>query len=198
MAKIIGIDLGTTNSCVAILEGDQVRVIENQEGARTTPSIVAYQEDGEILVGASAKRQAVTNPKNTLYAVKRLIGRRFDEIKCKKHQVMPYKIVKAPMATLGQGAANNCSPPQVSAEGCARLKKQRGLSGRAGDRSCDHGPRIHESHGRRRRMHPHHGLDSSSSSTSDAAALALGLARRTGRPQDRGRPRRRHVRHLDH
>ena len=79
MAKIIGIDLGTTNSCVAILEGDQVRVIENSEGARTTPSIVAYQEDGEILVGASAKRQAVTNPKNTLYAIKRLIGRRFDE-----------------------------------------------------------------------------------------------------------------------
>jgi molecular chaperone DnaK (HSP70) len=80
MAKIIGIDLGTTNSCVAVLEGDQVRVIENSEGARTTPSIVAYQEDGEILVGASAKRQAVTNPQNTLYAVKRLIGRRFGRV----------------------------------------------------------------------------------------------------------------------
>ena len=78
MAKIIGIDLGTTNSCVAIMEGGTPKVIENSEGARTTPSIVAYQEDGEVLVGASAKRQAVTNPKNTIYAVKRLIGRKFD------------------------------------------------------------------------------------------------------------------------
>src|SRR5258708_39393204 len=79
MAKIIGIDLGTTNSCVAIMEGNNTRVIENSEGARTTPSIIAYQEDGEILVGASAKRQAVTNPRNTIYAAKRLIGRKFDE-----------------------------------------------------------------------------------------------------------------------
>ncbi|MDB5807331.1 MAG: dnaK, partial [Betaproteobacteria bacterium] len=77
MAKIIGIDLGTTNSCVAIMEGDTPKVIENSEGARTTPSIIAYMDDDEIVVGAPAKRQAVTNPKNTLYAVKRLIGRRF-------------------------------------------------------------------------------------------------------------------------
>ena len=79
MSKIIGIDLGTTNSCVAVIEGGQPRVIENSEGARTTPSIIAYLEDGEILVGAPAKRQAVTNPKNTLYAVKRLIGRKYDD-----------------------------------------------------------------------------------------------------------------------
>mgnify|MGYP000393811153 CR=1 FL=1 len=79
MGKMIGIDLGTTNSCVAVMEGGQPKVIENAEGARTTPSIIAYQDDGEILVGASAKRQAVTNPKNTLFAVKRLIGRKFDE-----------------------------------------------------------------------------------------------------------------------
>ena len=79
MAKIIGIDLGTTNSCVAVMEGGKPRVIENAEGGRTTPSIIAYQDDGEILTGAPAKRQAVTNPKNTLFAVKRLIGRRFDE-----------------------------------------------------------------------------------------------------------------------
>ena len=79
MSKIIGIDLGTTNSAVAIMEGDKVRVIENSEGARTTPSIVAYMENGEILVGATAKRQAVTNPKNTLFAVKRLIGRRYED-----------------------------------------------------------------------------------------------------------------------
>jgi molecular chaperone DnaK len=79
MGKIIGIDLGTTNSCVAVMENGKPKVIENSEGARTTPSIVAYTEDGEILMGASAKRQAVTNPKNTLFAVKRLIGRRFNE-----------------------------------------------------------------------------------------------------------------------
>ncbi|MCZ2089856.1 MAG: Hsp70 family protein, partial [Burkholderiales bacterium] len=96
MAKIIGIDLGTTNSCVSIMEGNSTRVIENAEGARTTPSIVAYQEDGEVLVGASAKRQAVTNPKNTIYAAKRLIGRKFDEKEVQKDiDLMPYKIVKA-------------------------------------------------------------------------------------------------------
>ena len=96
MGRIIGIDLGTTNSCVAIMEGNTPKVIENSEGARTTPSIVAYQEDGEILVGASAKRQAVTNAKNTLYAVKRLIGRKFEEKEVQKDiHLMPYKIVKA-------------------------------------------------------------------------------------------------------
>ena len=96
MAKIIGIDLGTTNSCVAIMEGNSTKVIENAEGARTTPSIVAYLEDGDILVGAPAKRQAVTNPKNTIYAVKRLIGRKFDEKEVQKDiSLMPYQIVKA-------------------------------------------------------------------------------------------------------
>ena len=84
MGKIIGIDLGTTNSCVAIMEGGKPKVIENSEGARTTPSVVAYMEDGEILVGAPAKRQAVTNAKNTIYAVKRLIGRKFDEKEVQK------------------------------------------------------------------------------------------------------------------
>src|SRR5206468_411111 len=96
MAKIIGIDLGTTNSCVAIMEGGQPKVIENSEGARTTPSVVAYTDDGEVLVGASAKRQAVTNAKNTIFAVKRLIGRRFEEKEVQKDiGLMPYKIVKA-------------------------------------------------------------------------------------------------------
>ena len=96
MGKMIGIDLGTTNSCVAVMENGQPKVIENVEGARTTPSIIAYQEDGEILVGASAKRQAVTNPKNTLYAVKRLIGRKFDEKEVQKDiSLMPYTISKA-------------------------------------------------------------------------------------------------------
>ena len=96
MGKIIGIDLGTTNSCVAIMEGGQPKVIENAEGARTTPSVIGYTEDGEILCGAPAKRQAVTNPKNTLYAVKRLIGRRFEEKEVQKDiSLMPFKIVKA-------------------------------------------------------------------------------------------------------
>ena len=96
MGKIIGIDLGTTNSCVSVMEGGQPKVIENSEGARTTPSIIAYQDDGEILVGAPAKRQAVTNPKNTLYAVKRLIGRKFDEKEVQKDiAMMPYQIIKA-------------------------------------------------------------------------------------------------------
>jgi molecular chaperone DnaK len=125
MAKIIGIDLGTTNSCVAILEGDQVRVIENQEGGRTTPSIVAYQEDGEILVGASAKRQAVTNPRNTLYAVKRLIGRRFEEKEVQKDiKLMPYSIVKAPNGDAWvEVRGKQIAPPQVSAEVLRKMKK---------------------------------------------------------------------------
>ena len=96
MGKIIGIDLGTTNSCVAVMEGDKVKVIDNAEGARTTPSIVAYKDDGEILVGQSAKRQAVTNPQNTLFAIKRLIGRKFeDKVVQKDIGMVPYKIVKA-------------------------------------------------------------------------------------------------------
>ena len=96
MGKIIGIDLGTTNSCVSVMEGETARVIENAEGGRTTPSIIAYQEDGEVLVGASAKRQAVTNPKNTVYASKRLIGRKFAEKEVQKDiELMPYSIVAA-------------------------------------------------------------------------------------------------------
>ncbi len=96
MSKIIGIDLGTTNSCVAVMDGGQVKIIENAEGARTTPSIVAYMDDGETLVGAPAKRQAVTNPRNTLYAVKRLIGRKFEEKAVQKDiNLMPYTIARA-------------------------------------------------------------------------------------------------------
>jgi molecular chaperone DnaK len=96
MGKVIGIDLGTTNSCVAVMEGGKPKVIENSEGDRTTPSIVAFSKDGEVLVGQSAKRQAVTNPKNTLSAVKRLIGRRYeDEVVRRDIDMVPYKIVKA-------------------------------------------------------------------------------------------------------
>jgi molecular chaperone DnaK len=125
MAKIIGIDLGTTNSCVAIMEGGQPKVIENSEGARTTPSIVAYVDDGEILVGAPAKRQAVTNPKNTLYAVKRLIGRRFEEKEVQKDlDLMPYKIVRHENGDAWvEVHGKRIAPPQVSAEVLRKMKK---------------------------------------------------------------------------
>ena len=125
MGKIIGIDLGTTNSCVAIMEGNTTRVIENSEGARTTPSIIAYQEDGEILVGASAKRQAVTNPRNTLYAVKRLIGRKFTEKEVQKDiDLMPYTIAKADNGDAWvEVRGNKLAPPQVSAEVLRKMKK---------------------------------------------------------------------------
>ena len=125
MGKIIGIDLGTTNSCVAVMEGGKPRVIENAEGARTTPSIIAYQEDGEILAGAPAKRQAVTNPKNTLYAVKRLIGRRFEEKEVQKDiQLMPYTIAKADNGDAWvEVRGSKMAPPQISAEVLRKMKK---------------------------------------------------------------------------
>ncbi len=125
MGRIIGIDLGTTNSCVAVMENGKPKVIENAEGARTTPSVVAYAEDGEILVGASAKRQAITNPKNTLYAVKRLIGRRFEEKEVQKDiGMMPYKIVKAENGDAWvEVRGQKLSAQQVSAEILRKMKK---------------------------------------------------------------------------
>ena len=125
MGKIIGIDLGTTNSCVSILENGKAKVIENAEGGRTTPSIIAYANDGEILVGQSAKRQAVTNPHNTLYAVKRLIGRRFDEDVVQKDiQMVPYKIVKADNSDAWvEVSGQKMAPPQISAEILKKMKK---------------------------------------------------------------------------
>ncbi|MEZ5705910.1 MAG: molecular chaperone DnaK [Burkholderiaceae bacterium] len=125
MGKIIGIDLGTTNSCVSIMEGNSTKVIENAEGARTTPSIVAYQEDGEVLVGASAKRQAVTNPKNTLYAIKRLIGRKFTEKEVQKDiDLMPYSIVAADNGDAWvEVRGKQLSAQQVSADILRKMKK---------------------------------------------------------------------------
>ncbi|MBB5018239.1 molecular chaperone DnaK [Chitinivorax tropicus] len=125
MGKIIGIDLGTTNSCVSVMENGQPKVIENSEGARTTPSIIAYQEDGEILVGAPAKRQAVTNPRNTLFAVKRLIGRRFEEKEVQKDiDLMPYEILKADNGDAWVKVRDKkLAPPQVSAEVLRKMKK---------------------------------------------------------------------------
>ena len=125
MAKIIGIDLGTTNSCVAVMENGKPKVIENSEGTRTTPSIVAYTEDGEILVGASAKRQAVTNPKNTLFAVKRLIGRRFNEEMVQRDiKMVPYQIIKADNNDAWiEVRGKKLAPPEVSAQVLKKMKK---------------------------------------------------------------------------
>lgn len=124
--KIIGIDLGTTNSCVAVMEGDKVKVIENAEGARTTPSIVAYLDNNEVRVGQPAKHQAVTNPKNTIYAAKRLIGRRYDEPMVRKTQeTVPYKIIKADNGDAWVEVLGNkdLAPPQVSAQVLMKMKK---------------------------------------------------------------------------
>ncbi|MDD5300490.1 MAG: molecular chaperone DnaK [Gallionella sp.] len=125
MGKIIGIDLGTTNSCVAIMENGKTKVIENAEGTRTTPSIIAYMEDGEVLVGAPAKRQAVTNPKNTLYGVKRLIGRRFEEPMVQKDiKMVPYDIIKAKNGDAWIKVRNKeISAPEISAEVLMKMKK---------------------------------------------------------------------------
>jgi molecular chaperone DnaK len=125
MGKIIGIDLGTTNSCVAVLDGDSVRVIENAEGDRTTPSIIAYTEEGETLVGQPAKRQSVTNPTNTMYAIKRLIGRRFEDKEVQRDiGIMPFGIVKADNGDAWVTTRDkNVAPPQVSAEVLAKMKK---------------------------------------------------------------------------
>jgi molecular chaperone DnaK len=125
MSKIIGIDLGTTNSCVAVIEGQQQKVIENAEGGRTTPSVIAYTENDEVLVGMPAKRQAVTNPENTLYAIKRLIGRTFDdEVVSKDADMVPYKIIKADNCDAWVEASNKkLAPPQVAAEILKKMKK---------------------------------------------------------------------------
>ncbi|HPE81488.1 MAG TPA: molecular chaperone DnaK, partial [Gammaproteobacteria bacterium] len=125
MGKIIGIDLGTTNSCVAIMEGGKAKVIENSEGDRTTPSVIAYTNDGEVLVGQSAKRQAVTNPKNTLFAIKRLIGRRFGDSVVKKDiDMVPYKIVKADNGDAWvEVNGSKMAPPEISAKVLQKMKK---------------------------------------------------------------------------
>jgi len=125
MSKIIGIDLGTTNSCVAIMDGDTPKVIENAEGERTTPSIVAFTKDGEVVVGTPAKRQAVTNPINTLYAVKRLIGRKFDDKVVQKDiDMVPYNIVKADNGDAWvEVDGKKMAPPEVSARVLMKMKK---------------------------------------------------------------------------
>lgn len=132
MGRIIGIDLGTTNSCVSVMEGGKPRVIENSEGDRTTPSIVAYSKDDEVLVGQSAKRQAVTNPENTLFAVKRLIGRKFDDAEVQKDiHMVPYKIVKADNGDAWvEVNGKKMAAPEISARVCKNEKDRRRLSRR--------------------------------------------------------------------
>ena len=125
MSKIIGIDLGTTNSCLAVIEGGQPKVIENAEGGRTTPSVIAYTDSSEVLVGTPAKRQAVTNPQKTLHAIKRLIGRRFeDDVVKKDMEMVPYKIIKADNGDAWVEVDDKkLAPPQISAEILKKLKK---------------------------------------------------------------------------
>ena len=125
MTKVIGIDLGTTNSCVAVMDGDKARVIENSEGQRTTPSVVAFTEDGERLIGQTARRQAVTNPDHTYYAVKRLIGRKFkDGVVQKDIKMVPYKIVEAKNGDAWvEVKGDQKAPPQISAEVLKKMKK---------------------------------------------------------------------------
>jgi len=124
MSKIIGIDLGTTNSCLAVVEGGSPKVIENNEGGRTTPSVIAYTDGNEVLVGTPAKRQAVTNPENTIYAIKRLIGRRFsDDVVKKDIDMVPYKIIEAENGDAWvKSGDKELAPPQVSAEILKKLK----------------------------------------------------------------------------
>src|ERR1044071_4225606 len=126
MAKILGIDLGTTNSCMSVMEGGEPVVLENSEGGRTTPSVVAFSKTGERIVGQAAKRQAVTNPQNTIFSVKRFMGRKFDEVQDETHRV-PYKLVKAPngdahIQVTVNGETKTYSPPEISAMILAKLK----------------------------------------------------------------------------
>ena len=125
MGRVIGIDLGTTNSCVAIMDGDKAKVLENSEGDRTTPSVVAFTKDDEVLVGQPAKRQAVTNPENTLFAVKRLIGRRFeDDVVQKDINMVPYKIVKADNGDAWVEAnGKQMAAPEISARVLMKMKQ---------------------------------------------------------------------------
>ena len=205
MAKIIGIDLGTTNSCVAIMEGDKARVIENSEGDRTTPSVVAFAADGEVLVGQSAKRQAVTNPKNTLFAIKRLIGRRFDDAVVKKDMDMvPYQIVRADNGDAWlEVNGKKMAPPEVSAKVLQKMKKT--AEDYLGETVTEAVITV-----------PAYFNDSQRQATKDAgriaglevkriineptaAALGLRHGQEARRPEDRRvRPRRRHLRHLHH
>ncbi len=205
MGRVIGIDLGTTNSCVAIMDGGKPKVIENSEGDRTTPSIVAFTKDGEVLVGQTAKRQAVTNPTNTLFAVKRLIGRRYeDDVVQKDVGMVPYKVVKADNGDAWvEVGGKKMAPPEISARVLTKMKQT--AEDYLGEKVTEAVITV-----------PAYFNDSQRQATKDAgkiaglevkriineptaAALAYGLDKKRGDQQDRRvRPRRRHLRHLDH
>ena len=202
MAKVIGIDLGTTNSCVAVMDGKTPKVIENSEGGRTTPSIVAFTSDGERLVGQPAKRQAVTNPQRTIFAVKRLIGRRFEDPTVKEDQkLVPYKIVqRRQWRRLGRGRRQEILPlADLRLHPAEDEGDRRGLSRREGREGGHHRPGLFQRRAapghqgrrqdRRPRSAPHH-----QRADRGGARLRHG---QEGRQDHRGlRPRRRHLRHL--
>ena len=142
MAKIIGIDLGTTNSCVAVLEGGEPKVIANEEGARTTPSIVAFSKSGERLVGQVAKRQAITNPENTIFSIKRFMGRRYNEVN-DEMKMVPYKVVQQGDHVARCGAGQGVHPARDLGHDSAEAEEERrGLPGRDGDGGRDHGSGV--------------------------------------------------------
>ena len=204
MGKVIGIDLGTTNSCVAVLEGGDAKVIENSEGDRTTPSVIAYTDDGEILVGQSAKRQAVTNPDNTLFAVKRLIGRKFaSDVVQKDIKMVPYKIVEAPNGDAWiEVKGEQLAPPQISAESLKKMKKdRRGIPRRDVTEAVITVPAYFNDSQRQATKDAGRspGSTSSASSTSPPPRRWPTAWTSSGRSQDRGlRPRWRHLRRLHH
>ena len=202
MGKIIGIDLGTTNSCVAVMEGKDVKVIENSEGDRTTPSIIAYTDEGEILVGQSAKRQAVTNPTNTLSGVKRLIGRKFqDKVVQKDIDMVLYKIAEKNGDAWIDVKGQKLAPPQISAEVLKKMKKTaEDYLGETVSEAVITVPAYFDDSQRQATKTP----VASPGSTSNGSSMnrprpPLRHGQATRRLEDRGvRPRRRHVRHLDH
>ena len=201
MGKTIGIDLGTTNSCMAVLEGGEPTVIPNREGGRTTPSVVAFTQGGERLVGVPAKRQQVTNPENTVFSIKRFMGRKFNEVS-EEMKIVPYKVVAGPeQDVLVEAEGKQYSPPEISAMILQKLKADaEAYLGRDGHRRGDHRARLlqrlaapgHQGRrqGRRPRGQAHH-----QRAHRGGARLR---ARQAGRPDDpRLGPRRRHVRRVD-
>ena len=203
MAKVIGIDLGTTNSCVAVMEGGNAKVIENPEGARTTPSVVGFASSGEVLVGQPARRQAITNPENTIFAIKRLIGRRYDDSMVEKHKgLVPYKVVRGRQwRCLGRGPRQALQPePDQRLHSDPDAGDRRGLSRRKGNAGGHHGPGLFQRFAapgdqgrradRRARGIAHH-------QRADRRRTCL-RARKEGHWQGGSlRSGRRHVRHLD-
>ena len=190
MARAVGIDLGTTNSCVAVMEGGKPTVIENAEGARTTPSMVAFRDDGEVLVGAAAKRQAVTNPENTLFAIKRLIGRRYDDPIVQKDKAMvAYKIVAGPNGDAWVEVAGKAySPSEVSAHILRKMKET--AEKHLGETVTEAVITVPAYFNDAQRQAAHH-------QRADRRLTRLWARQDKGRPHRRLRSRRRHFRHFD-